>query len=167
MERYKVRVTKDYLTFCAAHFISFEGTQCERLHGHNYKVAAEIEGRLNEDHLVFDFIVLKGLLRDIANELDHRMLVPTRSTVLRIEHDERTVRLAYGRKEWTLPREDCVLLPIENTTAELLAKWIHGRLGAEIRAHTARLSPAPPAPDLLSVEVEESHGQCATYTAGA
>ena len=157
MERYKVRVTKDYLSFCAAHFISFEGTQCERLHGHNYRVAAEISGRLNQDHLVFDFIVLKGLLRDIANELDHRMLVPTRSSVLGIEHDEQKVRLAYGRKEWILPREDCVLLPIENTTAELIARYIAGRL-ADVHHTRHNFSPT-----VLRVEVEENVGQSATY----
>src|SRR5262249_39810942 len=42
-ERYKVRVTKDHLVFCSGHFISYEGDKCERLHGHNYRTAVEIE----------------------------------------------------------------------------------------------------------------------------
>ena len=41
---YRVRVTKDHLVFSAAHFITFAGNVCERLHGHNWRVAAEIAG---------------------------------------------------------------------------------------------------------------------------
>ena len=48
------------MRFISAHFITYGG-KCERLHGHNYGVLAEIEGSLNEDHLVFDFTVLNGL----------------------------------------------------------------------------------------------------------
>jgi 6-pyruvoyltetrahydropterin/6-carboxytetrahydropterin synthase len=54
------------------------------------------------------------------------------------------------------PRGDCVLLPIENTTAELLARWIAERLKAEIqRQHSFT-------PQVLRVEVEENIGQSAT-----
>src|SRR6266851_2383631 len=60
-ERYKVRVTKDHLVFCSGHFISYEGDKCERLHGHNYRTAVEVEGDLDENCYVFDFIALKHL----------------------------------------------------------------------------------------------------------
>ncbi|MCH2581997.1 MAG: 6-carboxytetrahydropterin synthase [Planctomycetes bacterium] len=59
MQKYTVRVSKDYLGFSAAHFIVFGNNLCERLHGHNYQVAAEIEDELKADHLVFDFIEFK------------------------------------------------------------------------------------------------------------
>ena len=42
--RFDVRVTKDFLVFSAAHFITFAGDQCERLHGHNYRVEVQAEG---------------------------------------------------------------------------------------------------------------------------
>ena len=35
-----VRLCKENLVFSAAHFITFAGNTCERLHGHNYRVAA-------------------------------------------------------------------------------------------------------------------------------
>ena len=38
------------------------------------------------------------------------------------------MRVRYRDREWVFPRGDCVLLPIENTTAELLARYIAGRL---------------------------------------
>jgi len=158
METYRVRVTKDYLTFCSAHFIVFNGSQCERLHGHNYRIAAEIEAELDEDHLVFDFIALKRLLRGIANELDHRFLVPLESRKLHVETDSTSVRITYEDREWKMPLADCALLPIENTTAELLARHVSRRLQEEI----AKTGPAP-VMRRLAVEVEEAQGQSATY----
>jgi 6-pyruvoyltetrahydropterin/6-carboxytetrahydropterin synthase len=157
MERYKVRVTKDYLTFCSGHFIFFDDDKCERLHGHNYRVAAELEGPIDEVGLVFDFIVLKRILREIVNRLDHRMLIPLRSRQLEIASDERAVRLKYKDKEWVFPAGDCVLLPIANTTAEFLARWIAGRVREAVAAE------GRPFAGTIRIEVEESPGQSAVY----
>ncbi len=49
-EQFWVRLSKDNLVFSAAHFITFAGHVCERLHGHNYQVAASVYGPLDENH---------------------------------------------------------------------------------------------------------------------
>src|SRR5678815_498490 len=131
-ERFKVRVTKDHLVFCCGHFISYQGHQCERLHGHNYRAAVEVEGRLQEDFYVFDFIALKHRTKEITDELDHFMLLPTKNAVIKVEEVGASVRARYRDREWVFPRGDCVLLPIENTTAELIARYIGQRLKADI-----------------------------------
>lgn len=59
-----VRVIKDGLVFSAAHFITFNGNICERLHGHNWRVEAAIEGELDENCYVFDFIAAPGRLAE-------------------------------------------------------------------------------------------------------
>ena len=175
METYTVRVSKDYLVFCCAHFITYEGDTCERLHGHNYRAMAEVEGPLDKNHYVFDFIALKNLMRRLTDELDHHVLLPTTSELITIEANERQVRVWFspspptplpasgergrgeGDREWLFPREDCVLLPIANTTAELLARWIAERLtDALVREKNFR-------PTRVKIEVEESFGQLATY----
>lgn len=156
-ERFKVRVTKDHLVFCSGHFISYEGDKCERLHGHNYRTAVEIEGKLDENHYVFDFIALKNMMRALTDELDHRMLLPTKSTHIQVHEAPRSFRVTYRDREWVFPREDCVLLPIENTTAELLARYLGQRLLAELR-NQHRYEPV-----IIRLEVEESFGQTATY----
>ena len=158
MQTYKVRVTKDYLVFCSAHFIFFDDDKCERLHGHNYKVTAELEAPLDADHLVFDFIVLKKLLREIVNELDHRMLVPMKCRQLRIEKNEKEIRLSHKEKQWIFPTGDCFCLPIENTTAELMAKWIAERLREDIDRMSKRRFDG-----VIRMEVEESTGQSAVF----
>jgi 6-pyruvoyltetrahydropterin/6-carboxytetrahydropterin synthase len=155
-ERYKVRVTKDHLVFCSGHFISYEGDRCERLHGHNYRTAVEIEGPLDPNCYVFDFIALKTRTRAITEELDHRMMLATRNPFIVVEETARSIRVRYRDREWLFPRDDCVLLPIENTTAELLARYIAGRLLDDIRKHHDYH------PEVLRVEVEENIGQSAT-----
>ncbi|HKA06555.1 MAG TPA: 6-pyruvoyl tetrahydropterin synthase family protein [Gemmataceae bacterium] len=156
-ENYTVRVTKDYLVFCAGHFITYHGGECECLHGHNYRVATEVEGPLDENHYVFDFIALKNIMRQLTDELDHNMLVPTRSKLIAVEERDKSIRLRFGEKEWMFPREDCVLLPIENTTAELLAKYMTAKLRDELRDRHRYF------PDAIRMEVEESFGQTARY----
>jgi len=156
-ERFTVRVTKDYLVFSSGHFISYEGDKCERLHGHNYRAAVEVEGALDENYYVFDFIALKARTKAITDELDHRMMLPTRNRVIMLEESSRSVRVRYKEREWVFPRDDCVLLPIENTTAELLARYIGERLREDLRTAYRFV------PEVLRVEVEESFGQSATY----
>src|SRR4030081_2246476 len=102
-EQYKVRVTKDHLVFCSGHFISYEGDKCERLHGHNYRTTVEIEGDVNVDSYVFDFIALNHLTKAITDELDHRMLLPTRNPVVALEETPKSVRVRYKDREWVFP----------------------------------------------------------------
>jgi 6-pyruvoyltetrahydropterin/6-carboxytetrahydropterin synthase len=155
-QHYKVRVTKDHLVFCSGHFISYEGDKCERLHGHNYRTSVEVEGELDANHYVFDFIALKNRTKAITDELDHRMMLATRNPFIRVEEEGRSVHVHYHDREWLFPRDDCVLLPIENTTAELLAAYIAHRLADDLQRHYGYH------PAILRVEVEESIGQSAT-----
>ena len=154
-ERYTVRVARDNLVFSAAHFISYDGHQCERLHGHNYRVAVEVDAPLTADYYVFDFIALKARAKEITDELDHSMLLATNNPVIRLEESDSRVRITYKDREWVFPRGDCVLLPIENTTAELLARYIAGRLVGVLRERHGF------APTRVRVEVEENVGQSA------
>lgn len=153
--QFKVRVVKDYTVFCAGHFITYAGDQCESLHGHNYRAAASVEGDLNQDFYVFDFVTLKKLLRGLCDRLDHKMLVPLDNPRLVVEAGPDEVLIRYGAKRYVFPRADTVLLPIPNTTAEKLAEWISHELEGALRAHGAAGLRA------LEVEVEESFGQAA------
>jgi 6-pyruvoyltetrahydropterin/6-carboxytetrahydropterin synthase len=156
-EHYKVRVTKDHLVFCSGHFISYEGDKCERLHGHNYRTAVEIEGDLDENRYVFDFIALKNRTKAITDELDHRMMLATRNPHIVVEERPDGIHVQYRNRRWLFPRDDCVLLPIDNTTAELLARFIGQRLIDDLRREHGFT------PRVLRVEVEENIGQSATY----
>jgi 6-pyruvoyltetrahydropterin/6-carboxytetrahydropterin synthase len=153
--RFRVRLTKDHLVFSAGHFITFNGNICERLHGHNWRVAVEVEGALDENSYVYDFIALRDQTQQLVQQLDHRMLLPLQHPTIRVTHDETEVTARFEQRRWVFPREDCILLPIANTTAELLAQWMGEQLRETLRGrHDHHV-------DLLRVDVEENFGQWA------
>ena len=80
---YRVRLDKEHHVFSAAHFITFGGNICERLHGHNYRVFVEIAAALTRFGLVLDFKMVKPVVREICDELDEHWLVPGLHPVLR------------------------------------------------------------------------------------
>jgi len=152
-ETYHVRVTKDYLVFSAAHFITFGGNICERLHGHNYRVAADVYGPLDENHYVIDFIALRDTLKDLCAELDHHVLLPTEHPWIKVVADARSVEAQFEDRRWVFPRGDCVLLPVANTTAELLARHLGHKLLDQLETRCGIR------PERVRVEVDECAGQ--------
>ena len=152
-ESYWVRVTKDYLVFSAAHFITFNGGVCERLHGHNYRVTAEVFGPLDENHYVVDFIALRDALHAIVLELDHHMLLPASHPQICVTADDASVEAVFEDRRWVFPRCDCILLPVPNTTTELLARYIGRRLLDDLEAKTGVR------PGRLRITVDECEGQ--------
>jgi 6-pyruvoyltetrahydropterin/6-carboxytetrahydropterin synthase len=153
---FKVAVTKEDLVFAAAHFITFAGHRCETLHGHNYRASIVLEGRIDDESwFVLDFSALKTLMRKLTAELDHRVLLPRDNPKLAISSDAQSVRVAFnGEPRYVFPARDCIILPIPNTTVEMLAQYITGRVRSELQAVTVRA---------IEVEVEENFGQSASY----
>lgn len=154
--KFDVLLEKDNLVFSAAHFITFDGNVCEQLHGHNYRVRCRVVGPLDENGYVIDFIALRDKLTEIIGELDHRMLLPTEHPTISVEVEEDEVVTRFESKRWVFPKEDCVLLPIANTTAELLAFWIGQQLMERLRQLLKTV------PDKLVVSVDENRGQWAS-----
>ncbi len=151
-ETYHIRLAKDYFVFSAAHFITFNGDVCERLHGHNYLVQAEIFGQLDENHYVVDFIAARDALHAICVELDHHMLLPTTHPLIQVTENEQEIEVTFEDRRWVFPRGDCILLPVANTTTELLAKFIGERLLADFQARGTPLG-------RIRIAVDENHGQ--------
>lgn len=152
-EHYHVRLEKDYFVFSAAHFITFAGNICERLHGHNYRVKAQVHGPLDENHYVVDFIAVRHALRAICEQLDHHMLLPMQHPQIRVTAGEREVEVTFEDRRWVFPRGDCILLPIPNTTTELLARHIGLQLLDELERRCGTR------PARIRIEVDENHGQ--------
>jgi 6-pyruvoyltetrahydropterin/6-carboxytetrahydropterin synthase len=153
---FKVAVTKEDLVFAAAHFITFAGHRCETLHGHNYRASVVVEGGIDpESWFVLDFSALKKLMRRLTAELDHRVLLPRDNPKLAISSDAESVRVAFdGQPRYVFPARDCVILPIPNTTVEMLAQYLAGRVSAELGVAQVKA---------IEIEVEENFGQSASY----
>jgi 6-pyruvoyltetrahydropterin/6-carboxytetrahydropterin synthase len=84
------------------------------------------------------------------------MLLPTESALIRVTQSGTEVEARYRDRRYVFPASDVVLLPISNSTAEMLAWWI----AQELRAS---LAPLPARATALEVEVDESTGQRAFY----
>lgn len=114
--------------FSAAHCIPFHH-KCERLHGHHYAVHCEMDGDLDPSTgWVMDFTPVKKSLKRIADELDHRVIVPTEQGRVTHEVQDDQVVMGIMDKRYVFPREDCALVPIPTSTAEHLAGYVLDRL---------------------------------------
>ncbi|MCI0331727.1 MAG: 6-carboxytetrahydropterin synthase [Planctomycetes bacterium] len=154
-ESFHVRIAKAEHVFSAAHFITFDRI-CERLHGHNYHVAAEVRGPLDANQLVIDFLLVRDKLREIVAVLDHYVLLPTKHPEIRVTDDGREVTATWGDRRWMFPSGDCRLLPVANTTAEMLARHIGMQLQLALEQAGGRL-------EGLQLEVDECDGQVGVW----
>jgi 6-pyruvoyltetrahydropterin/6-carboxytetrahydropterin synthase len=156
---FRVQVSKDYLVFASAHFITFRGHQCESLHGHNYRVGVAVEGAVDSECLfVLDFSVLKQITRRLVDEIDHKVILPRLNSKLSFREDGDRIAVDYfGKPTYVFPRTDCALLDIQNSTAEMLAQYLGTRVRDELTSGGyTHLT-------LLELEVEENYGQSATF----
>ncbi len=150
---YRVLLQKEQLVFSAAHFITFAGDICECLHGHNYGVRAEVEGPLDQNRYVVDFIAFRDALAEIVKQLDHHMLLPMKHPMILVEQDGDEIVVRFRKKRWVFPNEDCKLLPISNTTAEEIAGWIGHEVREKMKAKVGS------AITMIEIGVDENHGQ--------
>ncbi|MBI4526389.1 MAG: 6-carboxytetrahydropterin synthase [Deltaproteobacteria bacterium] len=153
-----IEVSKDYFNFASAHFLLFADGKREPLHGHNYQVSVALEGELDRAGVLLDFITFKPLVKRICDALDHRTLLQGESSILKIRQTSKDVTVLYKEQRLILPRQDVLVLPIANTSTELLAEYIAGQLRRKI----AKQFPGATV-HLIEVGVEESRGQRGFY----
>ena len=84
-------------------------------------------------------------------------MLPTEHTQIKVVERDREVEATFEDRRWVFPREDCVLLPVPNTTTEQLARHIAGSLVADLDAQHR------PIPARVRIEVDENEGQVGVY----
>ncbi len=150
---FAVDVSKEQFTFSAAHFITFAGDICERIHGHNYAVKVRVEGPLDENRYVVDFIALRDAVLAVTSTLDHHVILPRDHAEIIVTSDDRETTARFRERRWVFPNEDCVILPVINTTAEEIARLIAKRV---IATTFERFGSALSS---IEVAVDENQGQ--------
>lgn len=155
---FHIHVEKDYFNFASAHFLIFANGQREPLHGHNYQMSVAVEGELDNAGVVLNFITFKPLVKQVCDELDHRTLIQGNSPVLRIQKAGHEVRVQYRNQRIILPWRDAILLPIANTSTELLAEYTANLIRKKVQRNYpgAKLH-------FIEVGIEESKGQKGYY----
>ena len=116
------------IKFSASHFLK-EPLKCSQLHGHNYYISVELSSALDENFFVVDFIDLKKKVKSIIKSLDHYILIPKNSKNILIKEVEDTVEIMTNtNKRYVFPKSDVTFLPLQATTSELLAQYLHGEI---------------------------------------
>jgi 6-pyruvoyltetrahydropterin/6-carboxytetrahydropterin synthase len=159
MERWSIDLKKQAFKFSAAHFLIFPDGSAERLHGHNYQVAVEIEGALSRHGLVIDFKAVKPVIRELVDELDEHWLVPGEHHELRAARlGDGTTEVLYRERIYRAPDEDVIILPMNNVSAENLATWVGRELQSRLGERFPELHVR-----MLRCSVEETPGQRGVY----
>lgn len=61
--------------FAAGHALRGYKGKCENVHGHNYRVRVTLQGdSLDSIGLLYDFVHLKRMIKDVIQTLDHRFM---------------------------------------------------------------------------------------------
>jgi len=61
--------------FAAGHSLRNYHGRCENVHGHNWKIEVEIAGEeLDSAGMLIDFMLLKRLINEVVDPLDHQFL---------------------------------------------------------------------------------------------
>ncbi|ABR54471.1 6-pyruvoyl tetrahydropterin synthase [Methanococcus vannielii SB] len=114
------------LRFSSAHIV-FGHDSCGVIHGHSYYVDVKLSGSPSGDFgFVCDFKIVKQIVKELCNELDHKLLVPRDHDNMEYSIDEDSIFLEYVEKsgkvkKYMFPLEDINLLPLKSTTAEELS----------------------------------------------
>ncbi len=137
------------LTFASSHFLA-DYSKCSRIHGHSYAVHMTMEGDAIEG-ILLDFRIIKNTIREIIEEIDHRVIVPTEGK-FEVKRGKE-VEVKYEGKRYIFPEEDCIFLPIYSSSAENIASYILQefikRAGVEGRSNIRK----------VEIGVDEGRGQ--------
>jgi 6-pyruvoyltetrahydropterin/6-carboxytetrahydropterin synthase len=138
------------VTFSACHFLPGH-SKCNRLHGHNYAIHLEMDGEPQDNGVVYDFVDLKSIIKGIAKELDHCVLMPGESDLVDVKVEGGSVHVKYEDKSYSFPKEDVNVLNIDVVSAEVLAAYVLDRVLGTIQNQ----------PNLhrIGVGVDEGRGQ--------
>jgi 6-pyruvoyltetrahydropterin/6-carboxytetrahydropterin synthase len=155
---FTIHLAKEPFKFSCSHFTILSPEKAERLHGHNYQLRVDIE----VDHVdpklgfAFDFNAVKPMIRSFCDELDERILIPTKSPFLKLIEAGETLDVRFGSKQYSFPLIDTLRLPLTNITTEELARFAWQRLAVDFKDQPRWTS--------LLVHVEETRGQGVSFS---
>ncbi len=116
--------------FSACHFL-IGYSKCDRLHGHNYSVKLRIEYDPDIVDQYFDFRVINKILSQIIGKLDHKVLIPGNSSMVKIQSiiNGENLDVIFEDKKYTFPKKDVVILEdYAQTSCENIAEFLHTQL---------------------------------------
>jgi 6-pyruvoyltetrahydropterin/6-carboxytetrahydropterin synthase len=157
---WSLHLFKQHLKFSSAHFLILNDQEAEKLHGHNYQVQLDLySSESPEKGYLIDFSLLKKQLKTLVDQWDEQVLLPEKNPemIFSRTHKNRTDRILevfFRDRYYAFPEKEVVLLPVINTSVELLSYHLSELFYEFIRHHPV---------SSYHLRVEETPGQGATY----
>ncbi|MDG0818199.1 6-pyruvoyl trahydropterin synthase family protein [Bdellovibrio svalbardensis] len=152
-----LHLAKQNFKFSAAHFLIFDETHAERLHGHNYQVKVDIlaptEEDLHSEGYFIDFNVFKKFIKAKLDSWDEIVLLPKDHPDMKFKSNEKSLEVTFRDRFYVFPKNEVILLPVTNTSVENLSRLLAEEFFAEFAQYGVRK---------VKVLVEETRGQGAS-----
>ena len=136
----------------------FSSTQAEKLHGHNYQVWCAVRFnlvQLQSTGLTIDFGVLKDIMQKLVDQWDEHLLLPTQNPYLYIQPlNQSSIEVRFSDRYYVFPRNEVILLPVNNTSVENLSVLLAEQLACELKSFR---------PNAVMIQINETPGQGARY----
>lgn len=155
-----LHLAKQNFKFSAAHFLIFDETHAERLHGHNYQVRVDIktpsEQDLHAEGYFLDFNVFKKFIKARLDTWDEIVLLPAQHPDMHFKKTAKSLEVTFRDRFYVFPLNEVILLPVSNTSVEQLSRLLAEEFFAEFKKYGVAK---------VKVYVEETRGQGASTIA--
>ena len=135
----------------------FEDGSREPLHGHNYHVKIKGSAKNLKGDVVFDFLHIKPIVREICDSLDHKLILPALNKDIEILENGANTEIKTKDSFFSIPTTDVLNVAIDNTSVECIAVHISEKVRELVKERFQYQF------ETLELEVEETQGQSAVY----
>jgi 6-pyruvoyltetrahydropterin/6-carboxytetrahydropterin synthase len=154
---------KQNFKFSAAHFLIFDQTSAEKLHGHNYQVRVDIlvpqENELIKKQGFFiDFNVFKKFIKARLEQWDEHVLLPANHPDMKLKMNGPSLEVRFRDRFYAFPQNEVIKLPVSNTSVEQMSRLLAEDFFKEFKKYGVLE---------MRVRVEETRGQAASTSVRA
>lgn len=158
-----LHLAKQNFKFSSAHFLIFDETSAEMLHGHNYQVSLDVMGppavQYQQKGYFIDFSVVKKLVKALCDRWDEHVLLPQKHPDMKYEKstDGKNYNIHFRDRFYSFPIKETIWLPVTNTSVEQLSNLMAQELFQDLKKLSVQK---------IRVTIEETRGQSASSVAG-
>lgn len=154
-----LHLAKQNFKFSSAHFLIFNETEAEMLHGHNYQVQVDIvcpdDKKHQQQGYFIDFNVFKKAIKARLDLWDEHVLLPAKHPDMKykVSLDGKNYEIQFRDRFYSLPISEVIWLEVNNTSVEQLSNLLaKDFLKVFSHYHVQK----------IRVKVEETRGQSAS-----
>lgn len=157
MTQTTLHLFKQNFKFSSAHFLIFDATSAEKLHGHNYQVEVDLACpeavEMSAKGYFVDFNVFKKEIKARLDQWDEMVLLPALHPEMKIILKSPSLEVRFRERFYVFPENEVQLLKVNNTSVEQLSRLLAEDFAAKFANFGVQS---------VRVRVEETRGQAAS-----